>query len=188
MMSAAEAPASSVFGLPRVPRTVVSRPRLTELIAELLKNHDLVIVRAPSGAGKTVALADWAASGATPGYISWVSLDERYTDRTAFWREIILGTALRVNESLRPLITECADALMAGADPRTVLHRFVPYIPETTVVVDRMDLIHDQALFDDMTWVLQACRQDPGRCRYPRPVLPGILVRCPHARHRTRGK
>lgn len=115
MMSASEAPAASVFGLPRVPRTVVSRPRLTELIAKLLQGHDLVIIRAPSGAGKTVALADWAASGRTPGCVSWISMDERYTDRTSFWREIILGAAPQVRESVHPLIHECAEALMAGA-------------------------------------------------------------------------
>ncbi|MET4144299.1 hypothetical protein [Arthrobacter sp. UYCo732] len=157
MMSAAEAPVSPVFGLPRVPRTVVSRPRLTELIAGLVQDHDLVIVRAPSGAGKTVALADWASSGATPGYISWVSLDERYTDRITFWRELIIGTSQRVDEQVRQLIVECADAIMAGADIRTVLRRFVPYIPETTVVVDRVDLVKDRDLFEDMVWMLHAC-------------------------------
>jgi len=134
MMSAVEAPVSPVFGVPRVPRTVVSRPRITELVADLLKDHDLVIVRAQSGAGKTVALADWAASGATAGYISWVSLDERYTSRTTFWREIILGTSVRVDDSVRPLVTECADALMSGADPRLVLRRFVQYLPESVLI------------------------------------------------------
>ncbi|ACL42053.1 ATP-dependent transcriptional regulator, MalT-like, LuxR family (plasmid) [Pseudarthrobacter chlorophenolicus A6] len=159
MMSSAEAPVSPVLGLPRVPRTVVSRPRLTELIADLLMHHDLVVVRAPAGAGKTVALAEWAASGATPGYISWISLDERYTDRTAFWREIILGTSLRVDEALRPRVIECADALMAGAEIRTVLRRFAPYIPETIVVIDRIELVHSQELLEDMVWVLKQCRQ-----------------------------
>lgn len=157
MMTAAEAPASPVFGLPRVPRTVVSRPRLTELITDLLTHHDLIVVRGPAGAGKTVALADWAASGATPGYISWMALDERYADRVSFWREIILGTERRVAGTLRPLVRECAEALIAGADPRTVLHRFIPYIPPTIIVIDRFELVHDDALIDDMIWVMQRC-------------------------------
>ncbi|GAA4035142.1 LuxR C-terminal-related transcriptional regulator [Arthrobacter methylotrophus] len=136
---------------------MVSRPRITKLIADLLKDHDLIVVRAPSGAGKTVALADWAASGATTGYISWVSLDERYADRVSFWREMILGTALRVDESHHELISECAEALLAGADTRAVLRRFVPFIPQTTIVVDRLDLVQDDELIEDMVWVLQRC-------------------------------
>ncbi len=157
MISAAEIPASPVFGLPRVPRTVVSRPRLTGLIADLLNDHDLIVVRAPAGAGKTVALADWAASAATPGFISWMALDERYVDRVSFWREIILGTVHRVDPPLRRLIRECAEALLAGADIRTVLHRFVPCIPPTIIVIDRFDLVHDNAVVDDIIWVLQRC-------------------------------
>ncbi|MBG0738915.1 helix-turn-helix transcriptional regulator [Paeniglutamicibacter antarcticus] len=157
MISAAEASASTVFGLPRVPKTVISRPRLTRLVADLLDDQDLIVVRAPSGAGKTVALADWAASGATPGYISWVSLDERYTDRISFWREMILGTMRRVAESLRPAVAECAEALLAGADTRTVLRRFIPLIPPTTVVLDRLDLVKDVELIEDISWVLQRC-------------------------------
>lgn len=154
--------ASPAFGLPRVPRTIVPRPRITELIAGLLEVNDLLIVRAPSGAGKTVALAEWVASGVNPSYISWLALDERYTERTSFWREIFGGVALRMDEAVRPLITECVDALMAGADPRAVLSQFVPYIPETTLVIDRVDLIRDEALVGDMLWVLQHCRQLKG--------------------------
>lgn len=153
-----QAIASPVFGLPRVPRTIVSRPRISQLIAGLLENHDLIVVRAPAGSGKTVALADWASSGITPGHISWVTLDELYADRTSFWREMILGTARRVDESLRPMIVECAEALTAGADPRTVLRRFVPYVPETILVIDRIDFITDEALLEDMAWVLQNSR------------------------------
>lgn len=159
MITAAQGPTSPVFGLPRVPRSVITRPRLTGLIADLLKIHDLIIVRAPTGGGKTVALADWASSGATEGYISWLALDDRYTDRTSFWREIILGTSQRVDESVKPIILECADALMAGADPRTVLHRFVPCIPSSTIVIDRVDLVKDEELFADMLWVLQKNRK-----------------------------
>lgn len=155
MMSASEAPAASVFGLPRVPRTAVSRPRLTELITKLLQDHDLVIIRAPSGAGKTVALAEWAASGRTPGCVSWISVDERYIDRTSFWREIILGTVPQVHESIHHLILECAEALVAGADVHSVLRRFIPCLPRTVVVIDKMDLIQDQELFEDIAWVLR---------------------------------
>ncbi|MFC5099114.1 hypothetical protein [Amycolatopsis plumensis] len=136
---------------------MVSRPRITKLIADLLKDHDLIVVRAPSGAGKTVALADWAASGATTGYISWVSLDERYADRVSFWRENDPRHRSQGGRIHHELISECAEALLAGADTRAVLRRFVPFIPQTTIVVDRLDLVQDDELIEDMVWVLQRC-------------------------------
>jgi LuxR family maltose regulon positive regulatory protein len=158
MMAAAEAPASPVFGMPRVPRTIISRPRLSHMIDGLLSDHDLVIIKAPSGSGKTVALADWAASGITPGHITWVTMDERYVDPTSFWREMILGTAPRVDRSVLPLVTECAEALVAGVEPRTVLRRIIPYVPEMYVVIDRFDFVRDEGLINDMIWILQQCR------------------------------
>jgi LuxR family maltose regulon positive regulatory protein len=141
-----------------VPRTVLSRPRLNAAIADSLAGNDLVILRSPAGTGKTVALADWAVSGLTPGHISWVTLDEGYSARTTFWREMIIGTELLVEPSLRPFIRECADALLAGADPRTVLRRFVPYIPTTILVIDKIDTISDEDLLGDMVWALKTSR------------------------------
>jgi LuxR family transcriptional regulator, maltose regulon positive regulatory protein len=149
---------SSVLGLPRVPRTVLPRPRISAVIAGSLATSDLVVLRSTGGSGKTVALADWAASGLTSGHISWVTMDTEYSDRTSFWREMILGTELRVDPTMRLFIRECSEALLAGADPRTVLRRFVPYVPQTVLVIDKLDAIEDSALFDDMIWALKASR------------------------------
>ena len=149
---------SPVLGLPRVPRTVLSRPRLNTVIADSVATNDLVVVRSPAGSGKTVALADWAASGLTPGHISWVTLDAEYSDRTSFWREMIIGTELRVDPALRPFIRECAEALLAGADPRTVLRRFVPYVPKTVLVIDQLDTVREGDLLEDMVWALKSSR------------------------------
>lgn len=157
-MRQAELLTSPVLGLPRVPRSVISRPRLSELIDGLLVEHDLVVLRSPAGTGKTVALADWASSGITKGHISWFTLDEHYADRTSFWREMIHGTVRRVDEPIRPMISECAEALSAGANIRTVLRRFVSLVPETIIVIDRLDFINDDSLLEDMAWALQNSR------------------------------
>lgn len=141
-----------------MPRTVLPRPRLSAAIADSLENNDLVVLRSPAGSGKTVALADWAVSGLTGGHISWVTLDDEYADRTTFWREMIIGTELRVDPTLRPFIRECAEALVAGADPRTVLRRFVPYVPQTVLVIDKLDTVTDGDLLADMTWALKSSR------------------------------
>jgi DNA-binding CsgD family transcriptional regulator len=59
---------------PGVPDWVVSRPRITKLIDQRRRWCPLTVITAPAGAGKTMALALWAA--AEPGPVAWVGLDE----------------------------------------------------------------------------------------------------------------
>jgi len=59
---------------PGVPDWVVPRPRITKLIARGRRWCPLTVITAPAGAGKTMALALWAA--AEPGPVAWVGLDE----------------------------------------------------------------------------------------------------------------
>jgi LuxR family transcriptional regulator, maltose regulon positive regulatory protein len=69
--------------VPGVPDWAVPRPRITKLIAEGTRRCPLTIVSGPPGAGKTVALALWAA--AEPGTVAWISLDEFDNQPDAFW-------------------------------------------------------------------------------------------------------
>src|SRR5271165_3573533 len=63
---------------PGVPGWVVPRPRITKLIAQGTRWCPLTVVTGPAGAGKTTALALWAA--AQPGTVAWVGVDE-FDDR-----------------------------------------------------------------------------------------------------------
>ena len=58
---------------PGVPGWAVSRPRITELIGQGTRSCRLTVVTGSPGAGKTTALALWAA--AEPGVVAWVGLD-----------------------------------------------------------------------------------------------------------------
>ena len=58
---------------PGVPGWAVSRPRITELIGQGIRSCRLTVVTGSPGAGKTTALALWAA--AEPGVVAWVGLD-----------------------------------------------------------------------------------------------------------------
>ena len=69
--------------VPGVPGWAVPRPRITTLIAEGARRCPLTIVTGPPGAGKTTALALWAA--AEPGTVSWISLDDFNNQSGAFW-------------------------------------------------------------------------------------------------------
>ena len=72
---------------PGVPDWAVPRPRITKLIAEGTRWCPLTVVTGPAGAGKTMALALWAA--AEPGPVAWVCLDEYDNRPGVFWSYVV---------------------------------------------------------------------------------------------------
>jgi len=68
---------------PGVPDWAVPRPRITELIDQGRRWCPLTVITAPAGAGKTMALALWAATGS--GLVTWVGLDEFDNRPGVFW-------------------------------------------------------------------------------------------------------
>ena len=67
---------------------MVVRRRLHELLDEGTKRA-LTLIPAPPGAGKTVLLGSWIASGGPPGPVAWLSLDPADADRRRFWRAVL---------------------------------------------------------------------------------------------------
>jgi hypothetical protein len=59
--------------IPRLRPNLVSRPRLSEQLDEGM-NHELVLVVAPAGFGKTTALSTWITQSSR--HVTWLSLDE----------------------------------------------------------------------------------------------------------------
>jgi LuxR family transcriptional regulator, maltose regulon positive regulatory protein len=76
---------------PDVPDWAVPRPRITKAIAQGTRWCPLTVVTGPAGAGKTMALAMWAA--AEPGPVAWVSLDKYDNRPGVFWSYV--AAALR---------------------------------------------------------------------------------------------
>src|SRR5215510_1235436 len=72
--------------LPRPRPGFVPRPRLAARLDEGLA-RGLVLVSAPAGYGKTVALADWARRSGRP--VAWLSLDAGDNDPVRFWRHVV---------------------------------------------------------------------------------------------------
>jgi LuxR family transcriptional regulator, maltose regulon positive regulatory protein len=72
--------------LPRLRPGFVPRPRLAGRLDEGLA-RGLVLVCAPAGYGKTVALADWARRSGRP--VAWLSLDPGDNDPVRFWRHVV---------------------------------------------------------------------------------------------------
>ena len=67
---------------------MVARPRLDQRIAEGA-GGPLTVVTGPPGAGKTTALASWAATSMTPVRVAWVTLDEYDNQPGSFWSHVV---------------------------------------------------------------------------------------------------
>ena len=84
--SAHRAPPSKI-SIPRLEDWVIARQRLSNRISQGTKGP-LTVVSGPPGAGKTIALASWAAEEASPGPVAWLSWDSGDHVPAVFWRNV----------------------------------------------------------------------------------------------------
>jgi LuxR family maltose regulon positive regulatory protein len=75
------------FRPPALPATLIARPVLHDLLAAG-SGRRLTVVVGSAGAGKSVLLADWAATR-PPGTTAWLSCDRADADPTRFWAGFI---------------------------------------------------------------------------------------------------
>ena len=74
---------------PLVTDALISRPRLIERLNEGLK-HQLTLISAPAGFGKTTLLSDWHIHASRSGVpVGWVSLDKDDNDAVRFWSYLV---------------------------------------------------------------------------------------------------
>jgi len=123
---------ASKVTVPGVPNWAVARPRVTKQIAQGTRWCPLTVVTGPLGAGKTMALALWAA--AEPGPIAWVTLDKYDNRPGAFWSYVVaalrrggvpmpkaLSSATRGRAAEHPFLLRLAAALAAQDPPVTLV-------------------------------------------------------------------
>jgi len=92
------------FYIPVAPGTLISRPRLSGLLAESLK-HPLTLISAPAGFGKTMVLSSWAQSlPASQALVAWISLDEEDNEPRLFWTYVLSALDQQQTERLTPLL------------------------------------------------------------------------------------
>src|SRR5580704_8258292 len=103
---------TSKITAPNVPDWAVPRPRITRLIAEGTRWCPLTVVTGPPGAGKTMALALWAA--AEPGAVAWVGLDDFDNWPGVFWSYVL--AALRQSGVAIPKTLRAAPQGRQGED------------------------------------------------------------------------
>jgi LuxR family maltose regulon positive regulatory protein len=74
--------------IPPVRPGLVTRPRLLERLQACL-NHNLTLVSAPAGFGKTTLLSDWVHHSQPSIPTAWLSLEEGDNDARRFWEYFI---------------------------------------------------------------------------------------------------
>ncbi len=130
-ISAADPILAAKITAPNVPDWAVPRPRITELLAQGTRQCPLTVVTGPPGAGKTMALALWAAPEHRS--VAWVSLDRYDNQPGAFWSYVVaalgrsgiaipraLSGAARGREADHAFLLRLVSAL-AAQDPPVIL-------------------------------------------------------------------
>ena len=143
---------TSKITAPGVPEWAVPRPRITELIAAGTRSR-LTVVTGPPGAGKTMALALWTATG--PGAVAWVGLDEFDNRPGVFWPYVV--AALRQAGVTLPAALRTVPRGRAGDDG------FVPRLtaelatldPPVTLVLDDLHLLTDPGILRGLEFMLR---------------------------------
>ena len=140
---------------PSVPGWMVPRPRLDQRIDEGTAGP-LTVVTGPPGAGKTMAVASWAA--ARPGPVAWVTVDHYDSRPKVFWATIV--EALR-NAGVTLGRLSAAPARMTAADHVFLLRlasELAAQDPPVVLVLDDLHLLAGPGLMDGLQYLLRNAR------------------------------
>ncbi len=144
--------------IPRPQSGLVPRPRLIAHINQGLE-HELTLISAPPGFGKTVVLEQWASGYG--GRLAWLSLDEGDNDPTRFWSYAIaalqkvqvnfgeapLALLVRLEQNLQPFPKE---ALCTA-----ILNELALLPAETVLVMDDFHVIESLAIQDGLLFLVE---------------------------------
>ncbi|MGH3421361.1 MAG: hypothetical protein ACRDOD_17445, partial [Streptosporangiaceae bacterium] len=138
---------------PSAPDWAVQRPRITKLIAQGTRWCPLTVVTGPPGAGKTMALALWAA--AEPGTVAWVGLDEFDNRPEGFWSYVV--AALRRCGVAIPRALRVAGR--GRDDDEGFLLRFTAALaaqdPPVTLILDDLHLLTEPRVLQGLDFVMR---------------------------------
>ena len=154
---------------PGVPDWAVQRARITKLIAEGTRRCPLTLVTGPPGAGKTMALAQWAA--AEPKAVAWISLDNFDNQPGVFWSYAVAALG-RSGVAIPTVLPAASRGRAAG---HVFLLRLASLLavqnPPVTLVIDDLHVLTKSTVLTELDFVLRnaqpglrmvvSCRVDP---------------------------
>ena len=144
---------ASKITAPSVPDWAVQRPRITRLIAEGTRWCPLTVVTGPPGAGKTMALALWAA--AEPGAVAWVCPDEFDNRPGVFWSYVVAAlrrAGVAVPKALRAVPR---DQLGDEGFLLRLTAALAAQDPPATLVLDDLHVLTDPAVLKGLEFMLR---------------------------------
>jgi LuxR family maltose regulon positive regulatory protein len=137
-------------------RELVSRPRLYEQITKGLRGP-LTLITGPAGFGKTTLVASCIANCGMP--VAWLSLDKNDNQVGHFMSYLIAA----LHEADHTLGSEATQLLEASqeAPPEAVLTSLINDLDATdgeiALVLDDYQLIRDQAVHEEVVFLLEHC-------------------------------
>jgi LuxR family transcriptional regulator, maltose regulon positive regulatory protein len=140
--------------VPDLPGWAVARPRIDKLIADGTRGP-LTLVAGPPGAGKTMAIAAWAAAASrNPGALAWLTVDDHDNRPRVFWSYVV--AALRRAGVAMPRVR-------FGPGRVAVDHAFLANLasalaahdPPAVLVIDDLHLLAEPTVLDGLAYVLR---------------------------------
>jgi LuxR family transcriptional regulator, maltose regulon positive regulatory protein len=144
----------SKITVPGTPGWLVPRPRLDRLIARGAR-APVTTITGPPGAGKTLALALWAAGHPAAGRIAWVTIDDFDNRPRVFWSYVLaaLGRA-----GVPVPRTMSATARRYSVDHEFLLRLAVLMAeqdPPVTLILDDLHLLTNDKVLNGLAYVLR---------------------------------
>jgi LuxR family transcriptional regulator, maltose regulon positive regulatory protein len=136
----------------RPPANMVVRDRLEELLDT---SHQVVVVSAPAGYGKSALVASWVSHRDVR--VAWTGLDHIDRNPVVFWRHVIASIARVIPEAVEAdrILLESADAsgLHVSALAHIVLSKGEPLV----LVLDDLHLVGNE-IRDDLVFLVERCQ------------------------------
>jgi LuxR family transcriptional regulator, maltose regulon positive regulatory protein len=141
---------------PALPPWLVPRQRLEKQIAQGAE-RPLTSITGPPGAGKTMAVASWAA-GHEAGPVAWVTVDGYDNKPEVFWSYVVAALR-RAGVPVNRAATALAHGEMAGhVFLLQLASSLAGHEPAVTLVLDDFHLLTDGAMLAGLAYVLKNAR------------------------------
>ena len=146
----------SKITMPGLPDWAITRPRIDKLMENGARGT-LTSVTGPPGAGKTMAIASWAAARSIPYTPAWITLDDYDNRPRVFWSYV--AAALRNAGIVVPRIQPGPGR---DAIDHTFLLRLASVLagqdPPVVMVLDDLHLLTRPAILDGLAYLLRNAR------------------------------